>query len=370
MLDKLQRYLIPGLVIQAVIVGGTYATGREVTEFFLKIGPNSGLIGLLITMVCYSTCCMLVFELARRYQVLDYKSFCRIYMGRFWFLYEIGFLFGVMLTLSVIGAAASEFAYDMVGAPKLGSALMFMCLVAGLVYLGGDRLEKVMSLWSLFFYVVYILLAILTYQKFGGEIAEKLSGPPVKLGDVTVSALIYTGYSCSILPTLVFVAKHFRERKEALVAGAFAGPLVILPGLAIMVMLMPFYPAVIEQPLPISLVLDNTGNPIFVRCVQIAILGTLAATGAGLLHGVNERIANAMKVSQRTMPPALRPGLALAAMLFSVFLATEVGIVDLVAKGFRYGAMAFIVIIFLPLVTRGFWMIVSAQNPKGDDLAD
>ena len=211
MFANLQRYLIPGLVIQAVIVGGTYATGREVTEFFLKVGPLSGLVGLTITMVCYSICCMLVFELGRRYQVLDYKSFCSVYMGRFWFLYEIGFLFGVMLTLSVIGAAASELAFNMLEAPKLASAIVFMGLVAGLVYLGGPRLEKIMSLWSIFFYAVYLLLAILTYNKFGSQMAENLSAAPVKVVDAATSALIYTGFSCAILPTLVYVARYFRH---------------------------------------------------------------------------------------------------------------------------------------------------------------
>lgn len=349
-------------MIQAVIVGGTYATGREVTEFFLKLGPLSGLIGLMITMVCFSLSCMLVFELARRYQVLDYKSFCRVYMGRFWFLYEIGFLFGVMLTLSVIGAAASEIAYEMVGAPKLGSALAFMGLVAGLVYTGGSRLEKIISLWSIYFYVVYILLAILIYQNFGEEMLQNISATPVKLADTTASALIYTSFSCAILPTLVFVARNFRAPKEALISGALAGPLVILPGVAIILMLIPFYPAVIEQPLPISLVLKNVGNPVFVWFVQIAILGALASTGAGLLHGVNERVAKSMEDSKRKMPAVLRPCLALSAMLFSVFLATEVGIVDLVAIGFRYSAYAFIVVIFLPLLTRGVWMVLRSND--------
>ena len=145
-------------------------------------------------------------------------------------------------------------------------------------------------------------------------------------------------------------------------AGALAGPLVILPGLAIMFMLIPFYPSVIDEPLPISLVLANADSPALQWCVQIAIVGTLAATGAGLLHGINERIANAMADSKRAMPAALRPGLALAAMVFSIFLATEVGIIDLVALGFRYGAGAFIVIIFLPLVTRGLWKVLSPRD--------
>ena len=163
----------------------------------------------------------------------------------------------------------------------------------------------------------------------------------------------------------MFVTRHFKTRNDAFVAGALCGPLVILPGVAIFLMLLPFHPEIIDVSIPISRVLEEVGSPLLILLVQIAILGTLAATGAGLLHGVNERIANTMAERENQMPQYLRPGLALAAMLFSVFLATEVGIIDLVAKGMRYGAYAFIVVILLPLLTRGLWMI--KEGKKGTE---
>jgi uncharacterized membrane protein YkvI len=39
---RLYRYIVPGLVIQAVLVGGGYATGRELVEFFISKGPATG----------------------------------------------------------------------------------------------------------------------------------------------------------------------------------------------------------------------------------------------------------------------------------------------------------------------------------------
>ena len=38
-----QRYLLPGLAFKAVVIGGGYATGRELAEFFLPSGPRGGL---------------------------------------------------------------------------------------------------------------------------------------------------------------------------------------------------------------------------------------------------------------------------------------------------------------------------------------
>ena len=40
-----QRYLLPGFAFKAVVIGGGYATGRELAEFFLPSGPRGGLPG-------------------------------------------------------------------------------------------------------------------------------------------------------------------------------------------------------------------------------------------------------------------------------------------------------------------------------------
>ena len=34
-----RRFLLPGLGVKAVVIGGGYATGRELAEFFLSRGP-------------------------------------------------------------------------------------------------------------------------------------------------------------------------------------------------------------------------------------------------------------------------------------------------------------------------------------------
>ncbi len=161
------------------------------------------------------------------------------------------------------------------------------------------------------------------------------------------------------------MARYFKTSGDALIAGSLCGPLVILPGLALVMMLTPFFPAVIDEPIPIMLVFSNLGNETLTTVVQIAILGTFAATGAGLLHGMNERIANSRAAKNKETPFYFRAGLALVAMIFSIFLATRFGIIELVAKGFRYGAVAFLIVIFLPLVTRGFWMIMPGRRQAG-----
>jgi uncharacterized membrane protein YkvI len=37
-----QRYLLPGLAFKAVVIGGGYATGRELAEFFMPVAREAG----------------------------------------------------------------------------------------------------------------------------------------------------------------------------------------------------------------------------------------------------------------------------------------------------------------------------------------
>ena len=356
--SAIKRYLVPGFVIRTVLIGATYSTGREVVEFFLRYGPFSAIIGLVITTTVYSLFCMLAFELARRFKVFDYRSFCQIYMGRWWFLYEIGFVFGVLLTLATIAAAAGEFAYDSFGISKLTGALVLMAGIGVLVYLGTERLEKFMSVWSIIFYSLYAVLLVVSLYAFGADVKQKLVIEPVSW-DSIFAAMIYALFNCAILPVVIFVTRHLRTRKDAVVAGAFAGPLLMLPGLALLFMLIPFHPAVIDKPLPITMVLQRLGAPWATVIIETAIVIELAFNGSALLHGFNERIAKALEEKKMRLASWMRSAIAIASLVFSGFIADWIGLIDLVGEGMRYGAYLFVVIMLLPLLTRGLWMVRS-----------
>jgi len=46
-----RRILMPGLILQSVMIGGGYATGREIVEFFLVLGPIGGLLAMGVATV-------------------------------------------------------------------------------------------------------------------------------------------------------------------------------------------------------------------------------------------------------------------------------------------------------------------------------
>ena len=87
--SALNRYLLPGLAFKAVVIGGGYATGRELVEFFMPAGPVGGLQGMLLATALWSGVCALTFLFAFRIGATDYHNFFRNLLGRFDFLFEV-----------------------------------------------------------------------------------------------------------------------------------------------------------------------------------------------------------------------------------------------------------------------------------------
>ncbi len=76
-----QRIWLPGFLFQSVIIGGGYATGRELLEFFLSSGPVGGLLGMLVATVAFSVIAVLFFELARLTSSYNYRHFFSATVG-------------------------------------------------------------------------------------------------------------------------------------------------------------------------------------------------------------------------------------------------------------------------------------------------
>lgn len=351
------RLIMPGLVVQAVMVGGGYATGRELVEFFLSNGPRTALAGMIITGAIFSLTAMIAFELARRFQAYDYRSLCRLFLGRFWWTFEVGYFSGLLLALSVVSAAASNLLAGAFGLPSTAGLVAFILAVTALVFFGSAVLERVISFWSVLFYLAYGALFILVLMRFGGALRDAIDMVPLVAAKATTGALSYTGYNVVLIPIMIFVSRNLRSRGEALIAGALAGPLILLPGIAFLLSLSAFYPAIVDQALPVTMVLSELQNGWLQTVINLVILGALIKTGAGLLHGLNERIANRFSERGAEFRPIWRSAIAVSLTVFAASVASSFGLINLIRNGYGYSSVFFLLVFLLPLLTRGVWLL-------------
>ena len=362
-----RRYLLPGFVFQSIIIAGGYGTGRELVEFFLQYGPVGGLLGMLLPVtLLMSATCMIAFELARVTRSYDYRSFLQQLLGRAWFLYEIGYLTAVLLILAVIGAAAGTLLVETFAIPAGVGTIGLLIAIAFLAFKGTQLVEGFLSIWSFVLYAVYLTVFVFSMIKFGPAIAKSLSSTSATSGWV-MSGLRYGALQLSLVPAMLFATAHISLRKEALIAGALAGPIAIIPGILFFVAMLGHYPAILERPVPANFMLQMLGSPILQITFQVVLIGTFLETGTGLIHAFNERIDGAFTAIGKRMPDFFRP-LTAVLLLTGASLLSRLGLIDLIAVG--YGAMTwvFIAILIVPLATVGIWKVtrVCGVGPHQD----
>ena len=356
-----RKYLLPGLIFQSVVIGGGYGTGRELVEFFLTTGPVDGYLGMLLATIIWSITLAVTFELARTLRRYDYRSFLKELLGRGWVIYEVVYVAGLILVVSVLGSAASELLHDLLGLPAIAGSLVVMGAVGFFVFFGTGLIEKVLSLWSLALYGVFLILIIASLVTFGEAIKSNLGlfngGTGWVLGGIK-----YSAYNIGIVPAILFGARHIETRREALGAGLLGGVIAMLPGVFIYTAMLAHYPAIVSEAVPATYLLAQLGSPALRVVFQVVLVGTFIETGIGLIHGFNERVAGNLLDRGTQMGSMLRSGIGLGILVLALFVANAVGLVDLIARGYGTLTWGYWIVYLLPVLTVGVWKIISAQG--------
>src|ERR1700722_16062881 len=168
--SRLQRWILPGLAFKAVVIGGGYATGRELAEFFLPSGPLGGLLAMLVATVVWSLVCALTFKFSFEQRLLDYRAFFGKLLGPGWIAFEVIYFLVVLLILSVFGATTGAIGQALFGWPSLVGTLVLLTSVAVLVAIGPKAVEPLFKYVSVLLYATYAIFLILSLVTFGSRI--------------------------------------------------------------------------------------------------------------------------------------------------------------------------------------------------------
>ncbi|HEY6815433.1 MAG TPA: hypothetical protein VI168_07840 [Croceibacterium sp.] len=363
-----QRYLLPGLAFKALVIGGGYATGREVAEFFLPSGPWGGLAAIALATALFSAGCALTFLFALATRSLDYQSFFKALLGRGWVAWEVTYILFVILILAVYGAAAGEIGVALFGLPGVTGTLVLMAGIVLTVMYGNKSVERVFEWVSYLLYGVYALFFVLAFTTFGGQIAEAFATPAPADG-WALSGATYFSYNVIGAIVVLPVVRHLTGRRDAIVAGMICGPLTMLPALAFFTAAVAFHPAIVDATLPSDFLLQRLGLPWFHYLFQLMVFSALLESGASAVHAFNERVDKTWQ-RRRGVPlgPRRRFALALVLLVLCMFLASAVGLVDLIGSGYRLLAFILLAIYVVPLATIGLARILKKPAPGDDDV--
>ena len=367
LLKGFRIYLLPGLVLQSVIVAGGYGTGREVVEYFTRHGIQTAWTGFFVAFLSFALVFCLCLELSRRFNVYDYRRFFHLLLGRAWFLFEILLITMFMLVLAVIGSAAGEIAHDEWGLPSSVGAGLMLGLVVVLMFFGRQVITIIMAYWS--FYLFAVLAVYLIVAAMSLDLKPTLALPPTsETVDAIKSALQYTFYNSPAIPVILYCAHAIETRRQAILSGLIGTTIVLLPGLGLHLSFSGAYPEILEAPLPIYAMFDLLQQEALKFAYLIMLMGTFIESGAGNLQGFIERVNSTL--ADRDRPP-LKPWsqalIAALAMGLALLLA-QIGMTKLIAEGYGALAWAYFAVFIVPLFSVGLYRLT--RSSVADDSAD
>lgn len=360
---RFNRFWLPGFAFKAFVIGGGYATGRELAEFFLPSGPVGGLLGMAFAMVCWSVVCMVTFAFARATHSYDYGAFFHHLLGPAAFLFDLAYAALMVIILSVFGAAAGEIGRALFGWPELAGTLILVSAIAAITTFGNVAVERLFKVVTYFLYAVYILFVVLSFAKFGNRIGASFHTAQVTSAHWALDGLTYAGYNVigavAILPTL----RHLTSQRDALVSGALAGPLAILPAFLLFLCMCAYYPEIGAATLPSDYLLGRLNIPVFHLVFELMVFAALLESGTGAVHASLQRISGSLAAHNMRFPNSLRLTLALSILVAAIFVASHFGLVALIARGYRLLAYLILLVYVLPILTRGLWLLTREPTP-------
>jgi uncharacterized membrane protein YkvI len=356
----MQVYIVPAAVFISVVMGGGYGTGREVVEFFTRYGILGGLLGIGVAACVFALVLACTYEFARVFQVYDYRTFFGKLIGPFWICFEILYLLLFLLVLGVVGSAAGNILEEEFGISSLVGMAGVLVLVIALVYFGREAVEKVLTLWSIGMYVVFVAYFIQVMDHGDVDILQAVKNGAVEVGWLQ-GGVLYAMYNLAIAPVLLFSTRAISSRSEAIMAGLVTGLAVMIPAVLFHVSYAVGYPAVLDEPVPNYWMMSQYTTPLLLGIFLVALLGTLVETGAGLVQGFIERIEAVLKPGEdQALGHPARAGIAIVTLGLGGLLGS-MGIVSLVAKGYSALSVGFALVYIIPICTLGILKIMKSS---------
>jgi uncharacterized membrane protein YkvI len=358
------RFLLPGFAFKAVVIGGGYATGREIAEFFLPAGPWGGLAAMALATLVWSVVATLTFWFARRMGTRDYRSFFKALLGRGWIAFEFAYAAFIIIVLAVFGAAAGAIAAATLGLPPILGTLALMLGIASCVAFGNVAVERLFAWVSILLYGVYAIFLVLALSSFGPAISAAFAQAPAPASGWALGGITYAGYNIVGAVIILPVTRHLTSDRDAVVAGMVSGPLAMLPALLFFVCMCAFMPGIAGEVLPSDFMLERLGSPLFHLAFQAMIFAALLESGTGAVHAINERIARAGGRSDAGLSTRMRGAVALGLLGVCMLLADRIGLVALIASGYRALAWMLIAIYVVPLLLVCGYHLIRRKAPS------
>jgi len=366
----MSRYVLPGIILQSVLIGGGYATGREIVEYGAKYGAMGWLSGFA-SFIGFSLMAILSFEMVRLFKLYDFKSLLKSLIGPFYRLFDVVYIMLMLIIIAVMSSATGAIVEQMTGLNYWVGVSVITVVVGILNFYGEKIIACFESVGTVLLYIGYISFSALVISQGSGHISQVMNTGDISFTpDVTVlsalwTGILYVGYNLVVFPASFFTIKEQNNTRQSVIGGLIAGLLMTIPWFMTYFAIMAFYPdtSVLAAPVPWLVMMTADKAPSWLFLFFGLVMGwTLIETATGMIHAMLGRIDKGLADSGRpAMARSRRAVLTIAILAASAVLA-KFGIIDLIAKGYNALSYAIIVLLLVPLLTVGLYKIVKKER--------
>ncbi|HCR53905.1 MAG TPA: hypothetical protein DIW27_05770 [Cytophagales bacterium] len=359
MRSRFSRIMLPGIILQSVLIGGGFATGREIVEYGGRFGASGWISGLAI-LAGFSLLAILTFEACRQWNVYDYKSLLKRLIGRGWIAYEISYLILGVLIIAVMASAAGEILNSTLGFNVWIGIVLIIFLVGFLNYMGENFIARMKTIGTIALFGAYTVFGIAVFSSRSSQVFDVFfnwnTSFETESNDMFFliwTGITYVGYNLAVYPSTLFTLKQIHSRRESIISGVIAGLLMTIPWFLTYVAIMAYYPDsdVLGAAVPWLKMLEPFG-PVFIVIFGIVVGWTLVETATGIIHAFIGRVdAEVFQKNKNHLSGLHKALISLIALIAAMFLA-QVGIINLIAKGYSFMAYAMILFYGVPLLIK------------------
>jgi len=359
---RFRALILPGIIFQSVLVGGAYATGREIVQYGARFGAG-GLWSLLAIGLGFGLLSALCFEYARVTRCYDYRSLMRELIGPAWKIFDVLFVVMVIIIIAVVTAASGSIAERVLGVPYAVGVGFVIVLVGAINAAGRRTIENFKSVGTALLYAGYAAFAGAVLASGSDRLGEAFAMPlpdGATVAGMFGTGLLYVGYNIVGVASTLFVLDQQTRRSQAVIAGLVTGLMSTVPFLLTYLAVMVFYPdpAVLGAEVPWLVMLDRVGGGWLTAFYAVVVFWTLVETSVGFIHAVIDRIAVARSETGRVPLTSRQIALISGGLLLLAAMLSRFGIIALVARGYTLMAYGFLLLFVLPLLTVGVRRIV------------
>ena len=369
------RMVLPGIILQSVLIGGGFATGREIVEYGAKYGALGWLGGIGI-FIGFTVMAILTFELARMYKAFDYRSLLQAVIGRFWVLFDVVYLLLAVLIIAVMASATGEILHSTLGLNYWAGVISITILVGILNFYGSGIIEKFKTFGTAALFIGYIIFSILVISNTWDHAAQvfasgdtSFAGGDVSIAAILWSGILYVGYNLAVYPAALFTVKRQKTRKDTVIAGIVAGVLMTVPWFLTYVSIIGFYPSseVLGAEVPWLQMLNGYGSWAVIL-FGVVVGWTLIETATGMIHAFIDRVNTHMEERKGTGLNKNQNALIAIGALVLAILFSQIGIIDLISIGYTWLAYGMIAVYAIPFLTIGVARIF--KRKKNTDIKE